>query len=249
MTKKDAQGKILTRGRRCRYLASLKAFFLYAQKEEKIFKDPSVTVALPKVKKRIVKDVLTGEEMDRLLRYCSGHTMRSLRDRSMLELLYSAGIRADELCNICIEDVDFEEKFLFVRKGKMDSERIIPFGESAKYWMMRYLSKVRPLVAGHEGELLFVSLRGRKLNSDTVCRMVKKWAGIAGIEKNVTTHTFRHTCASHMLKGRADIRYVQRQLGHRNISTTEKYLKIEISDLKDIHERCHPREQEDWDNR
>ena len=105
---------------------------------------------------------------------------------------------------------------------------------------------MRPLVTEADNDLLFISFRGRKLNHNILRRLIKKWAKLAGIEKNVTTHTFRHSCATHMLKGRADIRYVQKQLGHRNISTTEKYLKIEISDLKEIHDRCHPREQEDW---
>ena len=253
-TKRDCRKNILSRGRRMKYLSSLKAFFLYLQKEEKIYRNPAVNIAFPREKKRIIKDVLTIEEMDRLLKLCSGHSMRSLRDRAVLELLYSTGIRADELCNIEICDLDLDEKILFVRKGKLGNQRIIPFGESAKYWILRYLEKVRPLIQEIDnnstvpgtGELLFVSFRGRKLNPDILCRIVNKCAKTAGIEKNVTTHTFRHSCATHMLKGRADIRYVQRQLGHRSISTTEKYLKIEITDLKEVHERCHPREQDDW---
>jgi integrase/recombinase XerD len=135
---------------------------------------------------------------------------------------------------------------LFIRKGKLGNERIIPFGESARYWIKRYLEKVRPLVFKSNTEILFLTDRGKKLHVNTLCRIAKQWAKLSGIEKNITTHTFRHTCATHMLKGRADIRYVQKQLGHRSIQTTEKYLKIEITDLKEVHERCHPREKEDW---
>jgi len=243
---KDAWGRELSVGRRNKYLLHLKSFFQYLQKEEKIYRNPAVNIVLPKERMRIVRDVLTVEEMDKLLKICSGHSMRSLRDRAILELLYSTGIRADELCNICVEDIDFSERILFVRKGKLGNQRHVPFGESAKYWLGRYLERARPLIEEIESELVFVSFRGRKLNPDILCRIVKKWAKEAGIVKNVTTHTFRHSCATHMLKGRADIRYVQRQLGHRHISTTEKYLKIEIADLKEIHERCHPREQDDW---
>lgn len=251
VTKTDARKKIISRDRRRKYLSNLRAFFSYLEKEERIFRNPASNIAFPKEKKTIIKDVLSVDEMECLLKACSGHSLMSLRDRAILELLYSTGARADELCNILIADIDFDQRILFVRKGKLGNQRMIPFGESAGYWVKRYLEKARPLIQQEEKEsaasdLLFVSLRGRMLNPDILCRMIKKWAGIAGIEKNVTCHTFRHSCASHMLKGRADIRYVQLQLGHRSISTTERYLKIEISDLKEIHERCHPREREDW---
>jgi integrase/recombinase XerD len=108
------------------------------------------------------------------------------------------------------------------------------------------MEKSRPLINDSGSELLFVSMRGRRLQPQALCDLVKKYACLAGIEKNITTHTFRHSCAVHMLKGNADIRYVQKQLGHKRISTTERYLKIEITDLKEAHERYHPREQEDW---
>jgi len=241
----DCRGKILSHDRRRKYLSCVVAFFRYLEREGNIYRNPAAMIALPRVKSTIIKDVLTVDEMDILLKTCSGHSVKSLRDRAILELLYSAGIRADELCGIEIADVDFEEKLLFVRKGKLGNERYVPFGESAKYWVKRYMEKVRPLT-GADSEVLFVSQSGGRLNPDILCRMIKHWSKRAGIEKNVTTHTFRHSCATHMLKGRADIRYVQKQLGHRYISTTEKYLKIEITDLKEVHERTHPREREDW---
>jgi integrase/recombinase XerD len=245
-SKRDGRGKIISTERRKRHLSHLKSFFLYLQKEERIYSNPAANISFPRERKRILKDVLTVDEMENLLTACSGHSMGSLRDRSILEVLYSTGVRADELCNICTADIDLDEEVLFVRRGKLGNQRVVPFGRSAGYWVKRYLEKARPLICEEDNELLFVSLKGKKLNPDILCRIIKKWAGIAGIGKNVTTHTFRHSCASHMLKGRADIRYVQRQLGHRSISTTEKYLKIEITDLKEVHERTHPREREDW---
>jgi len=246
VTKKDARKKMLSRGRRRRYLSNLKTFFSYLQKEEKIYANPAANIALPKTKKRILKDVLTIEEMDKLIKVCPGDTTKGLRDRAILEFLYSAGIRADELCNIELEDIDLKELLLFVRKGKLGNQRLIPFGQPAKYWLEKYLERARPLISGPGDNLLFVSMRGRKLDPQSLLDIVKKYARIAGLEKNVTSHTFRHSCAGHMLKGGADIRYVQKQLGHRRISTTEKYLKIEITDLKEIHGRCHPREQDEW---
>jgi integrase/recombinase XerD len=246
LTRKDGRGKVMGRMRRKRYLCGLRLFFLYLQREEKIFKDPTTNMALPRERKRIIKDVLTPEEMEKLLKICVGETVKGLRDRAMLELLYSTGMRADELCHLETRDLDYDELVVMVRKGKCGTERVIPFGKTARYWTLRYLKQGRPLIATGARDLVFTTMGGRPLTPVTLCRIVKEYAKKAGIEKNVTTHTFRHTCATHLLKGRADIRYVQKQLGHRSIQTTEKYLKIEITDLKEVHERCHPREQEEW---
>lgn len=244
--KKDSRGKVMSRERRYRYLSVLKVFFTGLQKEEKIFKNPTANVALPKLKKQVIKDVLTVDEMDSLFKACTGGSMKDLRDRAILELLYSTGIRSDELCNIEIQDIDLFEKILFVRKGKLDKERIIPFGRTCSLWVHKYIEKARPFISNGSNEYLFTSMVGTKLRPPVLCKIIRQRGKKAGIEKNITTHTFRHSCATHMLKGRADIRYVQQQLGHRSIQTTEKYLKIEITDLKEAHERCHPREQEEW---
>jgi len=245
IAKKDGRKKTMSRDRRRRHLSDLKAFFLYLQETEKICRDPSSGVALPKLKQTVIKDVLTIDEMDKLLLHCTGHSIQSLRDRAILELLYSTGIRAMELCSLETDDVDLNEKVLFIRNGKGARERYTPFGESARYWLKRYIEKARPLIMCERANLLFCSMRGTPLTPDSLLSMVKKRSKASGVEKNITTHTFRHSCATHMLKGRADIRYVQMQLGHRSIGTTERYLKIEISDLKEVHSRCHPRERDE----
>lgn len=243
--KRDSRGKTMSRERRRKHLSNLKLFFRYLQKTEKIYRDPTAAVALPKLKESVIKDLLTIDEMDSLLKNCTGHSVHSLRDRAILELLYSTGIRASELCMLCIEDVDLDERILFISHGKGSKERYVPYGESARYWLVRYIEKVRPLMLSEGENLLFCTLRGTPLTPDSLLSMVKKRAKASGIEKNITTHTFRHSCAAHMLKGRADIRYVQQQLGHRSIGTTERYLKVEITDLKEVHSRCHPREREE----
>ncbi len=245
-TKIDLRGKILSHNQRRRYLTSVKLFFQHLSKQDKIYRDPAVNISMPKIKKPVVKDILTIEEMDGLLKKISGHSMKSLRDRAILELLYSTGIRSNELCNIHIEDVGLAERTLYVRKGKYDGERYLPFGEPALYWLTRYMEKARPLICENDSGVLFVSLYGRKLSPHTLREIILYCMRKAKLERKITSHTFRHSCATHMLKGGADIRYVQMQLGHRNLATTQKYLKIEITDLKEIHERCHPREQEDW---
>lgn len=254
ITLKGRSGRVVSISRRRRYLMILRGFFRYLALEEMIYSDPWSRVALPRERSGIVKDVLSIEEMESLLGECGGHTVKSLRDRAILELLYSTGIRADELCGIELNDIDLEERQLFVRNGKLGNQRLIPFGGACRYWVERYMDRARPFIMGSENiyidrsrNILFLTLRGGRFRPNSLCRIVKSYALRAGIEKNVTTHTFRHSCAVHMLKGRADIRYVQRQLGHRSISTTEKYLRLEIADLKEAHARCHPREQEDWE--
>lgn len=244
--KTDAKGKVTSLNRRKRYLLSVRAFFRYLEREEKIYGNPSANMAFPRERKSIIRDVLTEEEMERVLKACSGNSAKIVRDRAIMEFLYSTGIRSDELIHIRVRDIDLRERTVFIRKGKLGSERLLPFGEAALYHVKKYLEKVRPFITGEGSDELFVSFRGRMLSGDALRDLIKNWARAAGIEKNVTTHTFRHTCATHMLKGKADIRYVQAQLGHRCISTTERYLKIEISDLKEVHERCHPRERDDW---
>jgi integrase/recombinase XerD len=245
--KKDKEGKLFTNERKMRYLSAVKNFFLYLHIHEKIYANPAGHIVYPRDRQRIIKDVLTPEEMETLLKTVTGTKLSSVRDRAILELLYSSGIRSEELCSIHVSDIDLDEKVLFVRKGKLDKERVIPFGETAKQWICRYLEKVRPLIAQEWAPELFVSItQGERLSTARLYDIITYWAKKSGVEKKVNTHTFRHSCAAHMLKGRADIRYVQKQLGHKSIQTTEKYLKIEITDLKEIHERCHPREQDTW---
>ena len=185
MVKKDSRGKTMTRNRRKRYLLNLRTFFNYLQKEEKIYKNPAANLAIPRDKRTIIKDVLSVDEMERLLKSCEGDSAQKLRDRAILELLYSSGIRADELCAIEIDDIDLHEHTLFVRKGKWGSERLIPFGHPAGQWITRYREKSRPLINDLVSELLFVSMRGRRLQPQALCDLVKKYAYLAGIEKKI----------------------------------------------------------------
>jgi integrase/recombinase XerD len=243
----DSTGKIMSVDRRTRYLSALKNFFVFLEREDKIYINPTVTIAIPRGRKEIVKDVLTIEEMQKLIKSCNHYTLKSIRDRAILELLYSTALRADELCSIHLQDIDFEEQTLFVRKPKLGIERIVPFGESAKFAVKRYLEKVRPVIPNSaDNDFLFVTLEGKRPINSIINRIVKEWAKSAEIQKRVTSHTFRHSCATHMLKKGADIRHVQKHLGHKVISTTERYLRLEIEDLKEVHRRTHPRETEDW---
>jgi integrase/recombinase XerD len=247
LIKTDARGKPFSTDRRSRLVATVRSFFNFLEREELIYKNPAATVVTPRKRETIIKDVLTVEEMQKLIKACKGDTIKSIRDRAILEVLYSTALRADELCGIELNDIDFEEKTLFVRKPKMGIERIVPLGQSAVIWSKIYLKKVRPIISGHSNnEYFFVTLKGKRFGNYSINFIVKEYAEVAKLDKNVTTHTFRHSCALHMLKSGADIRFVQKHLGHKSIASTEKYLKIEISDLKEVHARTHPREVEDW---
>jgi len=242
----DGKGNRYSINRRRRFLTNLKTFFAYLEKNELIEKNPAVTIALPREKKRIIRNVLTIEEMKKVLTSCRGRTLKSLRDRTMLEVLYSTGMRADELCNVELRDLDLSEETIYIRKGKWDSERLVPFGKTAERWLVSYLERGRPLLAERDSPLLFLSMRGKKLQPQALLDVVQYWSDYAGIEKKITTHSFRHSCATHMLQGNADIRFIQFLLGHKNISTTELYLTIELSDLKKVHKNSHPRESKNW---
>ncbi len=243
IVKKDSLNKIMSRNRRRKYLTNLKSFFNFLEKEEHIQKNPTLNIALPKEKKTIIKNILTIKEMQSLLSSCNENTLKCIRDRAILETLYSTAIRSNELCNIQLNDIDFEENTLFIRKGKYNSERYLPFGDSAKHSIQKYLKNIRPFINHNNEKYLFVSMTGKQLQSQSILDIVEFYSTRSKIKKKITTHTFRHSCATHMLKNKADIRHLQIFLGHKRLSTTEKYLQIEISDLKEVHLKCHPREK------
>jgi integrase/recombinase XerD len=148
MTKKDFRGKTLSRNRRKRYLVYVRKFFQFLEQEEKIFTNPASTLALPRDRRTIIRDVLSIEEMEELIKACPGITVKQIRDRAILELLYSSGIRAEELCSLETPDIDLSERMLYIRKGKGGVERVVPIGELARIWVEAYLVRSRPALAG-----------------------------------------------------------------------------------------------------
>ena len=170
---------------------------------------------------------------------------RDIRDRAILDVLYSTGIRRAELIALNIYDVDFDNATLRVEHGKGGSTRIVPLTETALSALKLYLEEARSVFARETTQTrLFVSSRsGGPLDDADIVRIVEKAARRAKIKKHITPHTLRHTCATHLLKGHADIRQIQKLLGHRRLSSTEVYTHVEISDLREVISRCHPREK------
>ncbi len=186
-------------------------------------------------------DVLSKEEMDKLLKSPDPDVAEGMRDRAMLELLYAAGLRVTELINLSLNDVDLQADVVRV-VGKGDKERLVPMGENASHWIRSYLDKARKeLAKGNGGAALFLSRRGKSITRQAVWYRIKHYSMVTGIKGKISPHTFRHSFATHLLEGGADLRSVQAMLGHADISSTQIYTHVDIKNLKDQYERFHPR--------
>jgi integrase/recombinase XerD len=164
-----------------------------------------------------------------------------VRDRAMLEVFYSTGMRRTELCRLELPDFNAERRTLHIRQGKGKKDRMVPVGERAVAWLGRYLREARPrLCLDTRTQTLFLTGYGDAFNPDVISRRVTEWMQKAGIAKKGSCHLLRHTCATHMLEGGADIRYIQQLLGHEKLDTTAIYTEVSIKQLQEVHARCHP---------
>ncbi|WP_051633330.1 site-specific tyrosine recombinase XerD [Thermonema rossianum] len=226
-----------------RILSGIKAFYRFLQLEDLISEDPAVLLEAPKLGRRL-PDTLSVEEIDAILSAIDLSTDEGLRNRAMLEVLYSCGLRVSELIELKTGNLYWEIGFLKVI-GKGDKERFVPIGSSARKYLKLYLDTVRKHVKekkGHE-EYVFLNRRGTKLTRVYVFTIIKELAKIAGIQKKVSPHTFRHSFATHLIEGGADLRAVQEMLGHESITTTEVYIHLDMDYLRDTVHRFHPRNQ------
>lgn len=228
-------------------VTAIKNFFKYLVRTQKILYNPSHDIETPRRSGRKMPEVLKEKEIIKLLESIKGAEPLDLRNRAMLETFYSTGIRNNELRNIKVCDVDLESGEVIIREGKGyfgKRERVVPLGRMATAYVEEYLKTTREkLVKDKRTEILFVNYKGDRLSRESINKMVKQMGKRAGLKKEVKAHMLRHTCATHFLKGGADIRYVQELLGHRNLESTKVYTKIEISRLKQVHKRSHPRER------
>ena len=227
-------------------LSVVRAFFRWLVKTDVLLYDPAGSLELPKRKGILPRSVLTKKEVTRLLAAPDTTTPLGLRDRAMLEVLYSTGIRNAELRAVQLYDLDLERGLLRINEGKNAKDRVVPLGEVACTWLREYLDEARPKLLAQDGtaeQTVFVSKSGRPLLPLGVIDRIRRLAKAAGIERPVTPHSMRHTFATHMLRGRADIRHIQAMLGHASVATTQIYTRVEVTDLKTVHKRCHPREK------
>jgi integrase/recombinase XerD len=224
-----------------RHLVSLRNFFRFAQTQELIATDPSINLESPKIR-RSLPGYLRLEEVERLLTQPDAKTTYGLRDRAMLEVLYSAGLRVSELVGLRVSDLD--TKVGCVRCiGKGDKERIVPIGKKALAIVDKYLREARPKLIGKaaSGPALFVNRRGGSLSRVGVWKILSAYGRRAGLRVGLTPHMLRHSFATHLLERGADLRSVQLMLGHADISTTQIYTHVVEERLKQIYKAHHPR--------
>ncbi len=222
-------------------LGAVKRFFRYLAKSRVIDASPAEMIDLPRVERRLPKHVLSIEETEKVLAQPDVRTAMGLRDRAMLELLYSTGMRRQELCNLRVFDVDIEGQSVIVRQGKGKKDRMIPIGERAALWIAKYLDEVRPMLAMEPDDgVLFLTRLREGFSGERVSDLVREYVDQANLGKRGACHMFRHTMATLMLEGGADIRFIQAMLGHADISTTQIYTRVAIRKLKQVHELTHP---------
>jgi integrase/recombinase XerD len=203
--------------------------------------NPSELVDMPKMPKHL-PDVLSVDEVDTLLSVIDTSKPAGLRDRAMLELLYSTGLRVSEMTSLTMLDILEGKEWLRVT-GKGSKERIVPLGNEAVKWLERYINESREtfIKKGKNTDHLFLNYRGNTISRKGVWMFVKRYAADCGMEKRISPHTLRHSFATHLLEGGADLRAVQLMLGHSDISTTQIYTHLDKTYLKEIHREHHPR--------
>jgi integrase/recombinase XerC len=222
-----------TAGRR---LAAIRSFLKYLHKEGYLKANPAKLVSTPKTQKLLPK-FLTVDDVFHLVEQPRGIGFIKARDRAILELFYSSGLRVSEVAGLNVEDVNTKEGLVKVR-GKGKKERIVPVGSKAVDAIKSYL--VEKLLLKRTDRAMFLNRRGARLSDRGIRRIVVKYAKMAGISDDIGPHTMRHTFASHLLQGGADLRVIQELLGHSSLSTTQKYTHLDIAHLMDIYDKAHP---------
>ena len=223
-----------------RAISALRSFHRFLAAEGYVRSDPTSLLRLPRVS-RPLPNVLSTDEVERLLKTPDVSKPRGLRDKAMLELLYATGLRVSELLSAPLTALDPTVGFIRCL-GKGAKERIVPVGSSALQWLKEYLTRGRPsLAAERETHFLFLGRDGRRLTRQAFWKSIRSYAGKAGVLKRITPHTLRHSFATHLLERGADLRSVQLMLGHADISTTQIYTHVSRARLREIHERFHPR--------
>ncbi len=237
---RKSDGQPLTIGMQVQYLASIKLWFKWLSRAHHILANPASELDLPRQPKRLPGRILNSQEVEAILREADPATARGLRDRALLELLYATGLRRSEAASLGVYDPDLLRGVLWVRHGKGNRQRVVPLGSRAIAWLDKYLTEARPELLAADTQALFVSDYGQPMRADQIADKVRRYMQLAGIHKGGATHLLRHACATHMLEGGADIRFIQAMLGHTSLETTEIYTHVSIDKLIEVHRATHP---------
>ena len=222
-----------------RNLSSLRSFFHFLTSEKMVAENPTLVLESPSLPHKL-PPILSPDEARRLVEQPDVTTRAGMRDRAMLELLYGSGLRISEAVSVRIGDFDFDTGILRCF-GKGSKERMLPLGSQSLTWLVRYRDEVRPLWISEAKDVFFLTPGGRQITRQAVWAEVKRYALQAGITKRLSPHLLRHSFATHLLENGADLRMVQELLGHADIATTQIYTHVNISRLRDLYDRAHPR--------
>jgi integrase/recombinase XerD len=227
-----------------RQLSAIRMFHRYLCGEQYCQSDPTFAISLPRLAQKL-PTVLTIHEVERLLAQPQASTPLGLRDRALLEFAYATGTRVSEIIGLKLSDLFLDERFVRIF-GKGSKERLVPIGDVAVQWVQRYMETVRPALARgrRTQEVVFLNARGGKLSRMGFWKILRRYLDQIKLAKQASPHTLRHSFATHLLEGGADLRAVQEMLGHANLTTTQIYTHLDRSYLKEVHRQFHPRERE-----
>ncbi len=223
-------------------IRSVKRLFEHLASTHRLLIDPTTGIVETSRQRRKIGPVLTIEEMKRLLCMPNLSLRTGIRDRAIMEVLYSTAIRGNELITLQIDDADLRDKVLYIRKGKGRRQRVVPLGRPAANYLKAYLEKIRSHYAkkNRKERRLFLTVSGAPMTAGTIRAFLREYRKASGIKKPISPHTFRRSCATHMLQQGADVRYVQKLLGHKHLKTTQRYTRIAAVDVKKVHASTHP---------
>ena len=238
-----AKGKLLTLRTQGQALGIVKAFTRFLKERDYLVCDPGEGIRLPRKPRRLPKTILSGNEIKKLIDAPDSRTNQGYRDKMMLELLYDTAIRRSELSGLRISDLDLKAGYVLIR-GKGDKERVVPISKRVCGIVNNYILAVRPcLMQGEDDGYLILNRWGQRMDPNSIWAVVKRCVHLANLKKDVSTHTLRHTCATHMLRNGAPVRHLQEMLGHESLESTQIYTHVTINDLKEIHAKYHPSEK------
>ena len=229
------------------HLIVVENLYRYLKTIGNVAMNPAENLQLAKEPKLLPKAVPTIKEISKLLNAPNTQTVLGYRDRTIMELLYSTGIRRAELARLKLQDLDLDHGILVVRQGKGKKDRAVPLGKVAGKYLETYLNGIRPelLHRRNNEDYVFLSISGRPISTSWLSHFLRRYTRRLKLSVSITPHMFRHACATHMIRNRANIRHVQEMLGHAKLETTEKYLHLTITDLKEAHSKYHPREKDE----
>ncbi len=239
---RNADGKPLTFHSQYTHLSPVKCWFKWLARENFILFNPASELDMPRLNRSLPKHILTASEVDQIINGTDANTALGVRDRAILETFYSTGLRRLEVVHLKLYDIDLERATVMVRDGKWHKDRFVPVGERAVLWLNKYLADVRPLLAPPREDTLFLTNAGEPFTPDSMTQLARDYVEKAKLPggKRGACHVFRHTMATLMLEGGADIRYIQAMLGHADLSTTQIYTHVGIRNLQQVHAATHP---------